>query len=66
MALDRMQSYCGTWKLQVNTSKTKIASFFKRKCMVKTYFHNNGETIEIVDDFSYFGIKRPVSIMPVS
>ena len=34
--------------------------------MVKIYFHNNGETIEIVDDFRFFGIKGPVSIRPVS
>ena len=34
--------------------------------MAKTYFHTNGEAIEFLDDFSYFGIKRPVSIMPVS
>ena len=30
-ALDTMQSYCDTWKLQVNTSKTKVVIFSKGK-----------------------------------
>ena len=34
-ALDTMQLDCDTWKLQVNTSKTKIVVFFKRKNKAK-------------------------------
>ena len=30
-ALDTMQLYCDTWKLQVNTSKTKITGFFSKR-----------------------------------
>ena len=30
-ALDTMQLYCDTWKVQVNTSKTKIVVFQKEK-----------------------------------
>ena len=56
-ALDTMKLYCDTWKLHVNTSKTEIVVFFKRKNKAKTYFYYNGESIEIVDDFSYLGIK---------
>lgn len=57
IALDTMQSYCDTWKLQVNTSKTKVVIFSKGKIRQKPVFYYNGETIEIVDDFSYLGIK---------
>ena len=52
IALNTMQSYCDTWKIQVNTSKTKVLIFSKETC-----FYYNGQTIEIVDDFSYLGIK---------
>ena len=37
-ALDTMQLYCDTWKLQVNTSKTKIVVFYKRKNKANTFF----------------------------
>ena len=56
-ALDTMQLYCDTLKLQVNTSKTKIVVFSKGKIRQKPFFYYNGESIEIVDDFSYLGIK---------
>ena len=44
-------------KLQVNTSKTKVVIFSKGKNKQKPDFYYNGEPIEIVDDFSYLGIK---------
>ena len=37
-ALDTMQLYCDTWKLQVNTSKTKIVVFSKGKIRQKPVF----------------------------
>ena len=42
--LDTKQLYCDTWKLQVNTSKTKIVVFFKRKNKTKNcFFYYNGD-----------------------
>ena len=35
-ALDAFESYCSLWKLKVNTSKTKIVIFSKRKVKDKT------------------------------
>ena len=58
IALDTMLLYCNTWQLQVNTSKTKVVIFSKGKIRRrKPVFYYNGDTIEIVDDFSYLGIK---------
>ena len=58
IALDTMLLYCNTWRLQVNTSKTKLVIFSKGKIRrQKSVFYYNGDTIEIVDDFSYLGIK---------
>ena len=57
VALDRMKSYCDTCNLQVNTSKSKVVVFTKRKIRRKPVFHYNAELLEIVDDFSYLGIK---------
>ena len=49
-------SYCDNRKLQVNISKTKIVVFFQKENKAKPcFFYYYGETIEIVDDCSYFG-----------
>ena len=50
-------SYCDTCNLQVNTSKSKVVVFTKRKIRQKLVFHYNAEILEIVDDFSYFRYK---------
>ena len=55
-ALDIFQSYCKTWKLQVNTAKTKIMIFSKRKLRQHFEFQLDGQIIEIVDLFSYLGL----------
>ena len=57
IALGTMLLYCNTWQLQVNTSKTKVVIFSKGKIRrQKPVFYYNGDTIEIVVDFSYLGI----------
>ena len=38
IALDTMRSYCDTWKLQVNVSKTKVVVFSKGKIRQKPVF----------------------------
>ena len=54
--LNSLHVYCENWKLQVNTSKTKIMKFSKgnlRKTP-KQYFGNN--QLEVVQDYIYFGV----------
>ncbi|XP_060563724.1 uncharacterized protein LOC132723080 [Ruditapes philippinarum] len=58
-ALDAMSNYCQLWHLQVNPSKTKIVVFCKSKrglCNIPA-FSFEGNLLEIVDDFSYLGVK---------
>ena len=56
-ALDVFSLYCYEWKLHVNTSKSKIVIFCKRKNKKITKFVLCGEDIEIVDNYVYLGIK---------
>lgn len=52
-ALDVFDNYCSEWKLKVNTSKTSI--FAKRKITNKC-FKLGGDTLEIVNFYSYLGL----------
>ena len=57
-SLNSLEKYCEQWKLTVNSSKTKVMIFQKRKrprnnADVFTY---NSETLDIVDSFKYLGI----------
>ena len=47
-------SYCETWKLLVNSSKTKIVFFSKHRVQNYNFVLNN-ETLEIVKEFKYLG-----------
>ena len=51
-----MYLYCQTWKLEVNSAKTKVVIFAKRKVKEKPVFTYNGEQIVVVDDFVYLGV----------
>lgn len=55
-ALDTFEIYCNIWKLTVNTQKTKVVIFSKRK--VNTHFHFLlcNEELEIIESFSYLGV----------
>ncbi len=52
-----MHNYCNVWQLQVNTAKTKVVIFSKGKLRNKPEFFLNGDKLDVVDDFSYLGIK---------
>ena len=54
-ALTAYALYCGTWKLVVNGSKTKIVIFSKGRIQNYNFILNN-EAIEIVNEFKYLGI----------
>ena len=55
-ALNAVYEYCKMWKLQLNTSKTKIVIFSKGKVRKYPTFKYNNETIEVVDDYVYLGV----------
>ena len=45
------------WGLKIDVNKTKVCVFEKRKQIRNCEFLINGEKIEIVDNFTYLGIK---------
>lgn len=56
--LNLLKKYCDTFSLCVNVPKSKIVIFRKKGGYSKNIsFHYNGETMEIVKDFTYLGIK---------
>ena len=55
-ALNSLKSYCSTWDLAVNTSKTKIVIFSKGKIRKKPTFYFGNDTIEVCDDYTYLGV----------
>jgi hypothetical protein len=58
-ALDAMSSYCNMWSLQVNPAKTKIVVFCKNVRGIRNApnFIFEGNMLEVVDSFSYLGVK---------
>ncbi|PJE78138.1 hypothetical protein CI610_02930 [invertebrate metagenome] len=55
--LDSLQTYTLKWNLKINTDKTKIVVFRKRKRMLPSEnWTFNGNPIEIVDKFCYLGL----------
>lgn len=55
-ALSMFEQYCNYWKLTVNTNKTKIVIFSKRKYKPKVKFKLYGEEIDVQDSYTYLGI----------
>ena len=55
--LDSLHEYCQSWKLKVNTQKTKVMVFRKGGILPRNLrFVNDGQNIEIVNKFVYLGI----------
>ena len=58
VALNALQQYCDTWKLEINCAKTKISIFSRGKTKTDKYnFLYKGNKIEIVDSYKYLGIE---------
>lgn len=55
-ALDIFSEYCNIWKLKVNTKKTKVVVFCKRKSKTPHVFHFNGLMLDIVENYCYLGV----------
>ena len=55
--IDQIQRYSLKWGLKINSNKTKVCIFEKRKQDHDETFNIGGEIIDIVDNFVYLGIK---------
>ena len=55
-ALRSLKSYCSTWDLAVNTSKTKIVIFSRGKVRSRPTFYFGNDTIDVCDDCAYLGV----------
>ena len=57
--LDLLKTYCEVNKLKVNVSKSKVMRVSKRKKTqsVQSYYDNDSESLECVDNFKYLGIE---------
>ena len=55
-ALHGIHHYCNTWKLEINTRKTKIMIISKGEIRTIPNFVYNSNTIEVVFTFRYLGI----------
>ena len=54
--LNSFEEYCTNWKLKVNTNKTKVVIFGKRKEKGNLNFRLCNQSIEILDSYSYSGV----------
>lgn len=55
--LNDFQNYCQTWKLKINTGKTKVMVFGSNKRGVRNlHFELNGAVLDIVDHYKYLGV----------
>lgn len=55
-ALNSLSEYCNDWKLQINSSKTKVIVFSKRRLRSYPIFTFEGTVLDRVDNFKYLGI----------
>ena len=55
-SLNLFEKYCEEWKLQVNTTKTKILIFSGGRIPQGQKFIFKGENLEIVNEYKYLGI----------
>ena len=53
--VSRLQDYCNTWELNVNTSKTKVLVF--NDVMAAPQIILNGAPLEVVQSYKYLGLK---------
>ena len=54
--LNAVFDYCLSWKLSVNTSKTKVVVFSKGKVRNAPNFVFGTVALEVVDDYTYLGV----------
>jgi hypothetical protein len=54
--LNCFEKYYDLWKLTVNTTKTKVVIFSKKKVGQNQSFKIKGQNIEIIDSYCYLGM----------
>ena len=54
--LDNLHSYCESWKLEVNTNKSKVLVFNSNGKTFNNAFNYNNTNIETVAEYNYLGI----------
>ncbi|MCG8429684.1 MAG: hypothetical protein MJA29_00695, partial [Candidatus Omnitrophica bacterium] len=54
--LDALSEYCDKWKLKINTDKTKILIFTRKKKRIDRNFLLNGRALEKVEEYNYLGV----------
>ena len=61
--IDSIYHYSEQWGLKINVNKTKVCIFEKRKQAHDLEFYIGDEKLEIIDNFTYFGILHtPVTL----
>jgi hypothetical protein len=55
-AINKLDSFCNTWKLEVNTEKTNVVIFRATKKLEQYHFHLGQHNLKIVDQVKYLGI----------
>ena len=55
-AISAFEEHCNIWKLTVNTNKTKIVVFSKKKYKTNVVFKICGPVIALQDSYSYLGV----------
>ena len=56
-ALDILKIYCEFWGLDINVRKAKVKIFSRRKIRKMSKFSFNEETVVVVWDYKYLGVK---------
>ncbi len=56
-ALDILKIYCEFWGFDINVRKTKVMVFSRGKIRKMPKFNFNEETVDVVWDYKYLGIK---------
>ena len=55
--LDTIKQYSERWKLSLNIQKCKIIIFSRGKVRNRPKFYMGNETLEVVDNFLYLGLR---------
>jgi hypothetical protein len=55
--VDNVYSYSSKWGLKINVNKTKVCVFERRKSVHNFSINIDGQFVDIVDNFSYLGVK---------
>jgi len=55
-SMDRLDEFCNTWDLKINTEKTKVVIFNKPRSQLTPIYKIGSSTIEYSTHYKYLGI----------